>query len=177
MYRLSIHEFTPGPPAIGPSSWPVESHIPRQPHQPTLVMLAHPQCSCTRASIGELAILMAQLPRPVEAHVVFLTPTTLTGTWEQTDLWQSAAAIPGVQVFADRDGQEARLFQVTTSGQVLLYDERGRLAFAGGITASRGHSGENEGRHALLSLLTAAEPLRTTTPVFGCSLFSHSPRT
>ena len=72
----------------------------------------------------------------------------------------------------DGDGQEARLFHAVTSGQTVLYDSQGRLLFSGGITASRGHSGDNAGRSAIVSLVNAEVPDRTETLVFGCPLFS-----
>ena len=72
----------------------------------------------------------------------------------------------------DGDGREARLFQAVTSGQTILYDSHGRLLFSGGITASRGHSGDNAGRSAIVSLVNAEVPDRTETLVFGCPLFT-----
>ncbi len=53
----------------------------------------------------------------------------------------------------DDDGAEAKRFGAETSGQTLLYDERGTLAFSGGITGSRGHAGDNAGRASLLALI------------------------
>jgi hypothetical protein len=52
----------------------------------------------------------------------------------------------------------------------LLYDTAGRLLFSGGITAARGHSGDNAGREAIVALLAGAPTDRTQTPVFGCKL-------
>ena len=49
----------------------------------------------------------------------------------------------------DDDGAEARRFGAETSGQTLLYDARGALAFSGGITGARGHAGDNAGRASL----------------------------
>ena len=60
---------------------------------------------------------------------------------------------PGVSVSSDQEGFEAKNFQSTTSGYVLLYDANGRLLFQGGITGSRGHSGENSGRDAIEAIL------------------------
>jgi hypothetical protein len=45
------------------------------------------------------------------------------------------------------------------------------LIFSGGITASRGHAGENAGVLALVALLTHGRPERRATSVFGCPLF------
>lgn len=108
------------------------------------------------------------------AYVLFLKPAGFSDDWERTDLWQSAASIPGVKVLIDEDGAEARLFNSSTSGQTILYDSAGRLLFSGGITGSRGHSGDNAGRSAITSLLNAGAATRTETFVFGCPLFDKN---
>ena len=58
-YILLNYEKTPGVLANAPSQWPSETSIERHPDFMTLLMFVHPHCPCTRASIGELAILMA----------------------------------------------------------------------------------------------------------------------
>jgi hypothetical protein len=55
LWVLWAYENRPGVAAHPPVQWPSESHIERATDRPTLIMLAHPYCSCTRASIGELA--------------------------------------------------------------------------------------------------------------------------
>jgi hypothetical protein len=134
-------------------------------------MLAHPHCPCTRASIGELALLMAHSQGRVTAYVLFLKPAGFSDDWEKTDLWHSAASIPGVKVMIDDGGAEARRFHAATSGQTMLYDAEGRLLFSGGITGSRGHAGDNAGRSAIVSLLNTGAAERAETFVFGCRLF------
>jgi hypothetical protein len=94
---------------------------------------------------------------------------------ERTDLWDSAQNIPGVTVLADRAGVEAGRFNGVTSGIAMLYDVDGRLLFSGGITDSRGHSGDNQGREAIVSLLTGDGNTQSVTPVFGCSLLDEDP--
>ena len=165
------YENGPGTASAPPSDWPADGCIRRDPDRATLVMLAHPHCPCTRASIGELARLMAQAQNRVTAYVLFLKPSDFADDWEKTDLWQSAASIPGVNVIADDDGVEARRFRALTSGQTVLYDAQGHLLFSGGITGSRGHSGDNAGRSAIVSLLHAGETEVAATPAFGCPLF------
>ena len=118
--------------------------------------------------MGELAILMAHCQGLVNARVVFFRPSGSHEDWTHSDLWQAAAAIPGVTVQADEDGREARLFHAETSGHTALYDARGQLIFDGGITASRGHSGDNDGREAIMALLHGKTTERAQTPVYGC---------
>jgi hypothetical protein len=115
----------------------------------------------------------------VRASVLFLRPPGVPGGWERTGLWSDAAAIPGVTVVADDGGAELRRFGATTSGQTLLYSPEGRLLFAGGITESRGHGGDNAGRSAVTAIVLGAAPAPDApahTPVYGCSL-SDGPST
>ena len=168
---LLSYESSPGDAGNPPKKWPVASRIERASGMPVLVMMAHPHCPCTRASIGELAMLMARVQGKVNAYVLFYKPSGSADGWEKTDLWKSAAAIPGVTVLSDVDGGEAHRFNIETSGHTLLFDPEGRQVFSGGITGSRGHSGDNEGRSAIVSLLTTGAPSRDNTFVFGCSLF------
>lgn len=171
LWVLWSYENTPGSSAQPPLQWPADSHIQRQPDRATLVMLVHPHCPCTRASIGELAELMAHCQGRLTASVLFLKPAGFSEEWEQTDLWRSAANIPGVKVLIDDEGVEARRFRAATSGQTMLYDAAGHLLFSGGITGSRGHSGDNAGRSAIVSLVNAGATDRAETFVFGCPLF------
>jgi hypothetical protein len=169
---LMRYDNTPGVAADPPATWPAGTAIARDPAGPTLVMLAHPRCDCTQASLGELAELLARAPRRPRAFVVFIRPAAVGHDWEKTGLWNQAGRIPGVTVLRDDEGSEARRFGVQTSGQTLLYDARGRLIYRGGTTGARGKAGDNAGRAALLGLLTGASTSLATSPVFGCSLFS-----
>jgi len=171
--RLWGYELSPSDGEAPPVIWPADSKIPRAAGRATLVMLVHPHCPCTRASIGELALLMAHCQGQLTAQVLFLKPADSIDGWEKTDLWHSAATIPGVNVMVDDAGREARRFRAQTSGQTILYDAKGYLLFSGGITSSRGHSGDNFGRSAIRSLLTKGMAERTETFVFGCSLFNR----
>jgi hypothetical protein len=171
---LLSYENTPGVAAKPSASWPADSQIQRAPGRATLVMLVHPHCPCSRASIGELALLMAQSQGHLTAYVLFLKPAGFSDDWEKTDLWQSAAGIPGVKPVVDYDGAEARRFNAATSGQTVLYDAEGRLLFSGGITMARGHAGDNAGRSAIVSLVNAKVAEQPETPVFGCPLFADN---
>jgi hypothetical protein len=175
-YGLSVmwrYATTPGHPAEPPLFWPAGGIGEREGH-PTLLMFAHPQCECTRASLGELAILMARAGGKLDVDIFFYLPPNEDGTWARTDLWRGAEEIPGVRAFEDRGAKMAELFGVFTSGQTLLYGSDGLLLFKGGITAFRGHSGDNPGRTALTTLLEKPVPpaadLPIVTRVFGCSL-------
>jgi hypothetical protein len=173
--RLLDYENTPSVRADAPKLWPAASRIPHTPGMPVIVVMGHPKCPCTRATIGELALLMTRLQSQATAAVLFIHPDGAPADWEKTDLWQSAAAIPGVTVLADPRYREADLFGAQASGQTFLYDRSGLLEFNGGITALRGHSGDNAGRSSIVALVTGEGDFQRQTSVFGCSLRTPDP--
>jgi hypothetical protein len=155
-----------------PERWPEGSELALDASRDTLIMFAHPRCPCTRASMEELNRLLARSGGKATTHVVFFKPKGFSEDWAKTDLWRSAAAIPGVTVHEDLDGAQAHLFGAETSGQVLLYNPHGQLLFRGGITGSRGHAGDNTGEDEVVSLLAGRETRQSPTQVYGCSLGS-----
>lgn len=169
-HTLFKYETTPGRVGVISSKWPVNSLVPRQTDKPTLLMLAHPHCPCSRASVGELAQIMAHAVGRVNAYVLFVKPKEAGADWDDTDLRRSAAAIPGVTVLTDENGTEAARFGAETSGHTLVFAADGTLLFSGGITASRGHAGSNAGESAVLAALNNEVVVQSRTPVFGCAL-------
>jgi hypothetical protein len=158
---------------IPPPEWPSSARITRAPGQQTLVVFAHPMCPCTRASITVLGKLLPRLGPEVSAWVVVARAAD-DPNWDEAELWDRAASIPGVRVFRDDDGVEAERFHAATSGLTLLYDAAGRLRFAGGITAQRGHEGDSFGPRRIESLVKTGTADRADSPVFGCTLLQTS---
>jgi hypothetical protein len=172
---LFSYSNTPGPPASPPNIWPADTAIRPPGNRARLIVFLHPNCPCSRATIAELARLMARCQSRAEAYVAFLAPRSQSRKWVRTGLWKAASAIPGAHAIEDEDGKEMRRFGARTSGQSLLYDAGGHLLFSGGLTISRGHEGANDGADAVLSLLRGAAfrpPLGA--PVFGCSLWNEA---
>jgi hypothetical protein len=174
LWVVWAYDNQPGTDATAPRRWPADSALMPADDRPTLLLVAHPHCTCTRASVDELGEVLARVPTHPKTYVLFLRPAIFDAGWEKTDLWRRASALPDVTVRRDDDGREARRFGVETSGQTLLYDRRGTLIFRGGLTGSRGHAGANAGEAALVALLTRGQSDRPTTSVFGCPLFARS---
>lgn len=118
-WRLWAFDATPGAAGLAPSQWPVHTSLKLDSHVDTLVLMLHPQCGCSRATVGELNQLMSDCQGKIAATVLVLQPSGMPQGWEKTDLWRNAAAIPGVRVVSDRDGEEMRRFGGATSGQAL----------------------------------------------------------
>ncbi len=175
---LLDYASAPGPAGRPGERWPAAAGIALDAERPTLVMVAHPRCPCTRASLEELSRLLARLRGRVTAHVLFFQPSGEALEWSRTDLWNHASSLPGVDVRLDEDAAQARRFGVETSGHVLLYGSRGDLLYSGGITSGRGHAGDNAGSSRVAGLVLrpgsgAPDGTPSRGSVFGCSLFEE----
>jgi hypothetical protein len=160
-----------GAPALAPARWPDASRIPAPDGHYVLVMTVHPHCPCSRASVTELNNLMALLRHEdVKGYVLVMKPADFPDDWMKTESVRNAHSIPGVTTLVDVDGADAGRFGAQTSGQVLLYDRAGRLAFAGGLTPDRGHLGDSPGRQRILSLVKTGTADARQSKVFGCAL-------
>jgi hypothetical protein len=173
MYFLMVFDSTPGVSANTPDSWPAGSKVSFQPGRTHLIMLAHPQCPCTRASLGELAEIMVRGNGKLAAAVLFYKPSQIPQDWDDDGLAKVARGIPSVKVIDDIDGVEAARFGAATSGHTLLYDGGGNLRFSGGITKARGQAGDNAGRQTVLSAVDEAIQATEETPVYGCPIFAR----
>jgi hypothetical protein len=169
---LARSKAVAGAEASAPGRWPTASRIVRDAARPCLILIAHPRCPCTRASLSELSRLLARLPEKPAVHVLFVRPEGVAADWHDTDLWRRAGTIPGAALELDEGGSEAALFGARTSGETLLYDRDGRLMFHGGITAARGHEGDNVGASRIVALLTSGSTDQHDGAVFGCALLN-----
>jgi len=171
-HSLWAYEYTPGPPAtVTSAQWPGQL-LQRNPDRPTLVLALHPECECSEASVEDLERIMFRAHGRVDAQVLIAIPDGVSPTRERARLRNAAAAITGVTVVDDEGGREAVRFGAHVSGQTFLFDRDGRLLFAGGITAGRGHAGDNDGAAEILAALNGAADQQASTPVFGCLLSS-----
>ncbi len=169
---LLKYETTPGRAAAAETRWPAgaTSLVPFA-GKSTLIMAAHPECPCSRATLTELAELTAKYPNRLACYVLFVPAGSITAAdCRASALWQQAAAIPGVTPLVDQEKLSITSFHAHTSGQVLLYDAAGNLQFSGGVTAARDHAGPSDGTDAITLFLTTGKATPARTPVFGCSL-------
>ncbi len=164
-YLIYRYETTAGATAAHGPVWPDGPGLARAADRPTLVMFAHPRCSCTAASLAELGGLLADAGVAPRVGVMFVGAA---GDVEASPHWQAAGQLPGAIRLRDTAG-EVRRFGARTSGQVFVYGADGALMFSGGITGSRGHVGANAGRDAAAAALRGirGEPVHG---VFGCAL-------
>lgn len=161
------YKTTPGAASKPPAAWPQSAELRRS--STTLVVALHPLCTCSEATISELARLMSSVDERPTVYALFYDYQPEVKAVSTTLLWRRAAAIPGVIALRDRDGAMAKSFGAETSGDVIAYGADGRLLFHGGLTAARGHEGDSFGRQRLLAVLRGETPDRRDSPVFGCN--------
>ena len=164
--ELWAYKTTSGDPGDVAARWPaVRLELDRE--HATLVMLVHPECTCTLASLAELARVLPELG-PVRAYVV------VRGDARGGDgpVLRRARALAGVEVVLDVDGALHRAFAAETSGHVVVYDSAGALRFSGGLTLARGELGDSPGARAVRTAVQrwASPATETTQAVFGCPL-------
>jgi hypothetical protein len=170
MYQ-SIRRFeaTPGRGAEALPAWPAKSKIARARDKWTLVMLVHPRCGCTRASIQELERIVEMTGPSVQPYLVVYRPSDFRSGWEKTEVLDAASRVQRARIVIDNDGEEAKLFGGFTSGQTYLYDREGALRFSGGITSLRGHAGVNRGSMDVVDIVKL-KARQGAHPVFGCAI-------
>jgi hypothetical protein len=170
---LADYSATPGAAASSQMTWPAGSRLPEPKASFQLVLFLHPHCPCSLATLGELERALVNVEDRCEVVLVFYRPARADpGEWAGGPLRERAARLPHVQIVDDDDGREALRFGATTSGHAMLFDASSRLVFSGGLTASRGHEGDNAGRAGVAAIFAGARHDAPTTPVYGCSLRS-----
>lgn len=169
VFAFANYSYTPGKPADLQITWPSLSSLKPSLKQPELLVFLHPKCSCSHATLADLARLIPDIGSRAHVRVVFNDlgdPSLL----EESHSYAMASEIPGVELVKDPNGVQSNLFGVKTSGQMFLYDEQGVLVFSGGLTPSRGHEGESQGSITVLKWLNTRELQWKTSDVFGCSM-------
>ncbi len=153
-------------------TWPAASQLQRNSHGYTLVVLLHPECPCSAATLAELATILDHSAGRLHADVVFADYDEIPSRPEASALWRQASLLTGVTLRKDSDGSEIRSFAAITSGETRLYSPSGELLFQGGITAARGHVGDNPGQAAVIDWVAGRRPASAphSTPAFGCAL-------
>ena len=164
-----MYSATPGKAQESPPLWPGNSKLELDRERMTMVMLVHPRCTCSRASLNELTKILNHCPGMFKTYVLVVVPEGINESWAKTDLFETARSIKDVQVVFDHGGEISKSFGALTSGHTFVYLKSGKLAFTGGITASRAHEGDNFGQSAIENLVKVRDGM-SSSQVFGCPL-------
>lgn len=172
---VSLHSFDGVVPhAADNGHWPQDSRL-MQESSERLVIFIHPQCPCTRATLSELEAVLARQTIATTLVISAIDPEWLTSKMMQ-HINRMRTHYPAlIDVFLDNDGSESEFFGATASGHCMYFNRQGQKVFSGGITASRGHVGDNDARHRLMELIQLNSEVPSLEapslfPVFGCRL-------
>ena len=163
------HAGTAGRKGTAIFEWPSQTTLPRSPSRFTSVLFLHPECPCSVASLAELELFMAAGSGRIDFLAVVTRPNGWKEDIEQSASWKRARAIPGLKTYTDNQ-REAIRFGAQTSGHLFLFAPSGQRVFEGGITAARGHQGENSGLRAAMNLALGKVEPKHSASVFGCAL-------
>jgi len=169
---LLIYNTKPGQAASAPLSFPDAPEEEESHGRPLMLVFLHPHCPCSRATLDQLEAILVSNEQEFACRVLIVVPSQAEPGWENGPLIERVENIAGISFERDFGGMSAKRFAAATSGQVFFYDSDRSLAFSGGITASRGHAGENVGARAIFNLLENKRSPSTMAPVYGCPLFN-----
>ncbi len=173
-YGISAYGFKGDPRATTDlvSQWPAESTIAQMTGRPTLVLFLHPKCPCSRATVAELERLPVLVPANALPNVciVAAAPRSSGDRWWSNQFLDRVGRLPNARLVRDSGGVETALFGARISGTVLLFDADGNRLYAGGVTMSRGHAGDNVGLQAVTDLLVNHDASVSPIPPLGCDM-------
>lgn len=179
---LLAFEHTAGKQGLAPSDWHSTKLSAGDAHHPTLLVILHPKCSCSNATLAELEEAALTFDHPYNAILLIDPPQGSSFSWQEIAAYRDAQKALHASVVIDRGGAVATEFGAFTSGDVLLYSAedahaRRSLLFSGGVTGSRGMIGENSGVAALeAAFQNPGVHSAATAPVFGCGLLNSRPQ-
>lgn len=133
------------------TEWPASTKLARGSTSGHLVVFVHPYCPCTRATLWNLDGAVDSTNLTVS--IVQLRTESLAAVHYPISSIASTADKNGWNLILDNEGVETDNFGASTSGECMLFNSKGSLLFAGGVTASRGHTGNNQGLDTLKDLI------------------------
>ena len=165
---LLRYSFAAGKTTTAPRRIPPSLALPASTRMQLFVAL-HPRCPCSRATVRELAKILNHGARASDVTVLMYKPADQEDSWLEGALLDECRRM-NCRVRPDPDGKLAASLGSLTSGGVALYDANGRLRYQGGVTASRGHEGDNTGERAVIEILRGSRENYKSMPVFGCPI-------
>ena len=154
------------------SKIPRATQLPISKQGPTLIAFLHAKCPCSRASINEIDRLLTSHGKDLKTIFVFSKEKDLELAWiQESELYKKAQKM-SVEIIIDPNNSEAKVFKAQTSGKVFLVSPKQEILFQGGVTASRGHEGNNSGITAIQKILAGKNSQIDFQPSFGCLIYS-----
>ncbi|HLO97235.1 MAG TPA: hypothetical protein VK171_01460 [Fimbriimonas sp.] len=161
---LHFYEVTPSTNQIAPQTL-------REPSRTnTLLVFAHPKCPCTVATLKCLEELHQVHPE-IQVELALVIPPNSPKLFEDGPSSEWQASHRWAKRTIDRNGTLAKSLGAIASGHTFLFEEKGDVVFAGGITRARGVVGESTALRDLITCINGKQSFGLSRhDVFGCSL-------
>ncbi|MBW7927116.1 MAG: hypothetical protein H3C58_03300 [Fimbriimonadaceae bacterium] len=153
-------------PGLGPIQQPGVREA--DPGRWTLIMIVHPDCPCTKASLRNLAAILDATRLPVRAEIVGAMPPGYEGP--KKNLAMARGIVKSELVIMDAD-RALQTYGARTSGHLFVYDPDQDLVYSGGLTPARGAEDAMSSMRWFKALVHQGA-IASSAPTFGCSLRS-----
>ncbi len=134
----------------------------------TLIMVVHPDCPCTKASLRNLEAILDATRLPIRAEIVAAVPAAYDGPRKNLAF---ARGIPKSELTVLDEVRAVKRYGARTSGHLFVYDPDRRLVYSGGLTPARGAEDAMSSIRWFKALAQQGE-VASIAPTFGCSLRS-----
>ncbi len=134
----------------------------------TLLMVVHPDCPCTKASLRNLAAIVETTRLPLKVQIVAAMPQRYDGPKSNLTL---ARGIPKATVTVLDADVAIQRHGALTSGHLFVFDPDRRLVYSGGVTPARGAEDATSSIRWFRALVEQ-RAVASSAPTYGCSLTS-----
>jgi hypothetical protein len=135
-----------------------------------VVMIIHPDCPCTGASVRLFQRLLSGAKSPIPARLFVVA----YGEPDHDVAHEPyAKAVPAARASWITPEEAKRRFGAYTSGHTVAY-LHGKPVFSGGLTSGRGVESSSDSQIDLKNFL-AGKPVKADRQVFGCALDGDNP--
>lgn len=129
------------------------------------VMLVHPDCPCTEASLNLYLNAVNKTKSPLKTLIVIPGPSRSSRNITL------ARTIPNSQLKFLSAEDISKQYGISTSGHLLVWNGQ-KLVFSGGVTDARGEE-VAAGAFDELTAVLGSTKAAGETPVFGCPAYNH----
>jgi len=170
IWQLYAFSTTPGDHTVV-QSWILQDKLPLKHQLASLVVLIHPKCSCSTATLKEVERLKIGLKDKLDVKLVFISYGDKSKNWYQGPVWDLAVSMKkNVSIVLDNDGQILKTLGTKTSGTAYLVGPDLKVVFQGGLTPIRGHEGATSGQAFIASWVKGNTKSSLIQKIFGCGV-------
>lgn len=132
----------------------------------SLILMIHPDCPCTKATMRNLSTILESTRIPIKAEIVAAMPEGYKGPRANLAI---ARSIVKSDLVVMSESSASERFGARTSGHLFVFDPDRNLVYSGGLTPARGAEDASSSLKWFQALVTQY-PVASSGPTFGCPL-------